>query len=457
MRYLFKLFASLLLVSLVAGCTASETYIAPAAGPDDFNPDQRVFILKNGLTLIIKESKREAPVSVQAWVQAGSVTDPPGRSGLAHLTEHAIFTGSRGYPDGSAGPAVEMLGGRLYGHTGRDFSYFGVTVPSQRWKQAADILYDMVAHPSFNPSQVEKERKVVLLEIATRAEDPDDRLLDTLFQTAFREHPYKNTVAGAPDEVKSISLPDIKDYYAKFYIPARMVVVVTGNVNPREAKLQVEKTFGSIPQAAQPKLKVPQEPLIVIWRQKAEEMPVSLTYLAYGWRVAPASDQDAYALEVLSALLGDGRGSRLYLELRQRRGLANDVRTDFMPLRDEGMLVVFADLTDPDGVGQVTDELLRQINRVKDKGVSQDEVARAVARVEGAQMIANDTAEGQAYSLGYWATVYGGKDPEEYAKRIKKVTPDDVKRVAQKYLAEGSYSLAIIQPEGGKRFQGKGE
>lgn len=451
MRYLLKLFASLLLISLV-GCTASETYIAPAAGPGaDYNPDQRVFTLKNGLTLMIKESKREAPVSMQVWVQAGSITDPPARSGLAHLTEHALFTGSRGHPDGSAGPDVEMLGGRLYGDVGRDFSYFGVTVPSRRWKQAADILYDLVAHPSFSPAQVEKERKVVLLEIATRAGDPDDRLLDLLFRTSYKDHPYRNAAAGSPDEVKAVSLADIKDYYKKFYIPARMVVIVTGNVNPWEAKAEVEKTFGSVPQAAQPKLKIPQEPPLVIWRQKAEEMPVRLTYLAYGWRVAPASDRDVYALEVLSALLGSGRGSRLYLEIRQRDGLADNVRSDFMPLKDEGMLVVFADLTDPDGVGQLTDELLRQINRVKDKGVSQDEVARAVARVGGAQMMANDTAEGQAYSLGYWATVYGGKDPEGFAKKIKQVTPDDVKRVARTYLAEGSYSLAIIQPEGSNK------
>jgi len=196
-------------------------------------------------------------------------------------------------------------------------------------------------------------------------------------------------------------------------------------------------------------LKLPQEGQQVIKKTKTISLPVKLTYAAYGWRVCPSNDPDIYPLEVLSEILGGGRGSRLSLELRERRGIAYNIRSELSPMREQGMFMVFADLTDGDNLSQVTDELLRQINRLKDEDlVTDDEVARAVARIETLQMQESETAEGLGYSLGYWAIISGERDTSKYIQSIKKVTAEDVKRVAQRYIGEGNYTLSVVAPDG---------
>jgi zinc protease len=169
--------------------------------------------------------------------------------------------------------------------------------------------------------------------------------------------------------------------------------------------------------------------------------------MALGWHVCAASSPDIYPLEVLRAVLGQGRGSRLYMELRERMGAAFDVEAALYPLREPGLFVVSAHLREED-VRRVTDETLRQMNKLKDEPVSVAELSRAVSNIEASHMLDTETAEGQAYALGYWSTVYGGGDPAEYMENIRKVTPEDVQKVAQKYLGEGNYTLSVIRPEG---------
>jgi zinc protease len=399
--------------------------------------------------LIVNDFKRSGPTSVQVWLSAGSASDPKDRQGLAHLTEHVVLKGSSHLPPGKAEFDIESMGGTLFGHTGRDFTYMGATVPSGTgWERAADILYDLVSSPTLAPGQFEKERKAVGLEIKQRDRDPDTLLVENMFGQSYRYHPYRYPITGTASDVAQITLQDVKTYYSRFYIPANMVVVVTGNIEPAVARAIVEKTFGKLLPSKPMNLKLPQEGLQVIKKTKTVSLPVKLTYAAYGWRVCPANDPDIYPLEVLSAILGGGRGSRLPVELKERRGIAYNIRTELVPMKEQGMFIVFADLTDGDNLSQVTDELLRQLNRLKDEDLVTDkEVARAVARIETLQMQESETAEGLGYSLGYWAVVSGEKDTSKYLQGIKKVTAEDVKRVAQRYIGEGSYTLSVVAPE----------
>jgi zinc protease len=442
--------AGLFLILAIAGCSSSGTYVGRTAEPVVDKSPFRSYTFPNGLELVVNDFNRPGPTSVQVWLSAGSSSDPNEKPGLAHLTEHTVLKGSSHLPPGKAEFYIESMGGTLFGHTGRDFTYLGATVPSgPGWERAEDILYDLVSSPAFAPEQFEKERKAVGLEIKQRERDPDTLLVENTFGQSYRFHPYKNPVTGTISDVTHITLQDIRTYYSRFYIPANMVVVITGDIEPAAAKAVVEKTFGKLPQAKPINLKLPQEGQLVIKKTKTVALPVKLTYAGYGWRVCPADDPDIYPLEVLSAILGGGRSSRLSIELKDRRGIAYNIRSELVPMKDQGMFMVFADLTDGDNLRQVTDELLRQINRLKDQDlVTDDEVERAVARIETLQMQESETAEGLGYSLGYWAVVSGEKDTSRYIQNIKKVTAEDVKRVAQRYIGEGSYTLSVVAPDG---------
>lgn len=449
MRQFLALFAGVLLFITISGCASSGTHVGRAAEPvAQERAGLRSFALANGLTLIVKDSGHEGPVSVQVWVAGGSVADPAGRPGVAHMAEHILLSGSLHVPPGRAEYYVESMGGRLYAHTGRDFMYFGATLPGKGWERAEDILYDIIAYPSFRQEQFDAQKKAVALEIGQRAGEPDTLLLDNFFAEAFQSHPYKNPVTGEARDLGRITLQDVKDYYRKMFVPDNMVVVVTGGVTHAAARAAVDKTFGRTPRGAQSIPRAEAEPLQLYKRVKAVSMPVRLNYMALGWRVTSANDPDIYALDVLTQVIGGGKGSRLFLELQERKGLAFNVRAELVPLKDQGLLVIFADIVDGDNVRPVTDEILKQMNRLKDEAVSAQEVERAIQRIQSMHMVANETCEGQAYSLGYWSMVYGGNDPALYMQRIRNVTPREVQRAAQRYLGEGNYTISIIRPEG---------
>ncbi|MGA2192965.1 MAG: pitrilysin family protein, partial [Nitrospirota bacterium] len=358
---------------------------------------------------------------------------------------HLLFTGSRHIPPGKAEQYIESMGGSFIGHTNRDFCYIGVTIPGPGWQRAEDILYDMVAKPLFYPEEVEKQRKVVLLEEKEKRTDPEKALIDNIFARSYGSHPYKNSIVGKESDITGFTREDAISFYGRTWTPSNMTVVMVGDVRPAEARAAVEKTFGTLPPAGFRRPKVPSEPFQVIKREIKAEMPVSVGYAAMGWHICAASDDDIYPLDVLGAVLGNGRGSRLFLDLREREGLVYEISTRLFPLKDPGILMIVATLK-PDDTGDFVDEVLKQVNRLKDEPVSDEELSRAIKEIESTHLINIETAEGQAFSLGYWATVYGGADLSQYIHNIRKVTAQDIRRVAQKYLGEGDYTLSEINP-----------
>ncbi len=439
----------LLILLGIAGCASSGTMVGRAT---PVPPKAiRTYRFPNGVSLIVKKTVKGAPTSIQVWVPGGSSADLPGKPGVAHFVEHMIFSGSRHIPPGKAALYVEELGGRLSGHTTRDFNYYTVTVPGAQslnggWKRAEDILFDMVAHPAFDKAQIEEQRRVILLEIAERAREPETAMTDSLFAAAYKVNPYKNRITGSAKDVRSITRKELVKFYKGTYVPSNMTVVVAGGVDAQDVRERIKKTFGALAPA---KYKWPvhgEEKYQVAKRSSELLMPVKMAYAELGWHICSARNSDIYALMVLGNILGGGRGSRLYMEARERRGIAYGIDTEMFPMREPGILAVRAWMY-PANVGQFANAVLSEVDRIKDRGVPQAELESAIGTIVASDMINNGTAYGQAYALGYWATVYGGKDQGEYIRGIENVTTEQVRRAAQKYLGEGNYTLSTIMPE----------
>lgn len=445
-----RIFRWLLLLPVLAvlGCAGQNTHIGRVEARKQVVKQVYAYSLQNGMRLVVKNGATGGPVAIQVWVADGSLYEPAGKAGLSHFVEHMLFTGSRGIKPGGAAMAIEKMGGELVGNTGKDFSYIGATLPGTgpgvSWKEAMEMLCRMAAYPAFIPEQAENQKKVIELEMEERARNVDELLIDKLFSRSFKVHPYGYSLTGKRDVIRRFTVDDAKEYHAKVYVPANMTLVVSGSVNPAEAKVAAEASFGRIPQAKSKEPTKLTEPTQITVREETVQMGVGLTYMAVGWHICPVTDPDIYSLEVLRTILADGVDSRLVNELRDRKELVYDVSAEVYALRDPGLMVINASLLDGD-LPKVREELLWQTQKLKDGLVGEEELSRAIMAIEAREARDTGTAEGQAYNAGFWETVYSGDNTGELMDNIKKVTVLDVRRVAQKYLGEGNYTVAVIR------------
>lgn len=444
-RYTVVLLALLLLAGS-AGCVTQNTHIGRVEAKKPVKRSVYSYTLPNGVRVVVKNGADAGPTAVQLWVSDGGMQDPAGKPGIGHFVEHMLFCGSEKYPPGSAENIIEGMGGKLTGDTGKDFCYIGVRLPGPGWEKAVDVMYDMAVHPAFLPKQVDMQRKVVGLELSERARDTDTALMDGFFRQAYLRHPYGSQVTGDIAAVGSLTREDAVDYHGSTYVPSAMTLVVVGAASPASVKAAADRTFGTIPEVPVKKQVPVDEPGQISVREKEARMPVGLAYMAVGWRICSASEKDIYALEVIRAVLGLGEGSRLPVELKDKKSVLLDVGSELFALREPGVLVIKAKLED-DNVTRAREEILKQAQRLKDGTVSGDELRRAVRCIETEQLRSTDTVEGQAYAIGYFETVYKGTDPGEFMENVRKVSPQDIRRVAQTYLGEGNYTIAVIRPE----------
>jgi zinc protease len=436
---------------IASGCAAPTSYVGRAAPrAQEKKSNTKAFTLDNGFTVLVRSGETSGTTAVQVWIADGSAYEPEGKKGVAHLVEHLLFEAGGGKP-GSAESAIEDIGGVITGNTGKDYTYVGVTLPGPGWEKAVELLYRMTADTSFTKERVKDQQDVIALEIKDAETDPERVLMDNLMDTAYTKHPYKGPVTGSVASVKALTPADAEDYHKAVYVPLRMTLVVAGDASPAQVKAEAEKTFGAMPVAKPGKPRPMDEPPQISGRERVVSMPVKLTYMAMGWHVCPTSDKDIYPLEVLRAVMGEGSGSRLAMELISRKPLAIAVGAELYAYSDRGLFVVNATLADPDDISKTKEELLGQAYKLKTDLITGDELKRAVMSIERQQLESTETADGQAYALGYWATVYGGKTPGEYMDSIRAVTAEDVRRAAQTYLGEGNYTLSIIKPEKANR------
>jgi len=439
-----------LVVLLSAGCANQRRYVVKS---DKTSVKKQAFFdyrLDNGMRVLVHERKSGGPTAVQLWVGGGSLADPEGKAGLGHFVEHMLFSGAKGLSldgVGRSGETIESLGGRVNGQTGRDYSYIGITLPGEGWKKAVDVLYGMCcSSPVFDEKEVESEKKTVADELRDRQLAPDIAALEELFDVAYEKHPYRRPVAGTPESVMSFTVEDAVAHYGNLFVPSNMTLVVSGDVRPLSVKALAGKTFGKMTAAKPVFPENEPEPYQISIREKHVESDTRLSYMAMGWHICEASEKDIYALDALRAVLGLGRGSQLSMNIKERRRLVVDISAELFAMREPGMFVITAKLKGED-VKRATEERLKELNDIKQNPVEGFRLRDAAKAVESWHVISTRDAEGQAFALGYWATVYGWGDQPDYIDNITEVTPADLQRVAQKYIGEGNYTLVVVGPE----------
>ncbi len=445
-RYLvcrrLKLFLLLLIPGIMAAMQTSPALAAEIA------PHLYKDTLANGLSVIVKETPGTGVATVQIWVKAGSVYESPKEAGITHLIEHMIFKGTPTRPPGQVAADIEAVGGRINAYTSYEYTVYHATLSARYWSTALSVLSDALLHSTFDPAELEREKKVVLEEIRMRRDRPNLRLYEELMAAAYTVHPYRLPISVSEESVTAISRDDILAYMASHYVPENFTVVVVGDVADNEVLQQVNATLGALPRGGTPAPELPQEPAQQAPRLFLEKDAINQTHLAIAFPIAGFASPDTPALDVLAHILGNGEVSRLYEALRNDQGVVYRVDASAFTPHDPGLLEITAVLDAANAQAAVRGALTEAF-RMKYAPVSDEELERAKRNLESDFVFNLEKVEGQARVLGSFEMLTGDPREEDYLSRVRAVTSEDVQRVANRYLLPTGLTIGFITPNDG--------
>jgi len=412
-------------------------------------PGVKVTMLDNGLTIIVREDHSAPVVSAQAWCMAGSVHEGKWLgAGLSHVLEHMLFKGTTSRPGSRIDQEVQEAGGYMNAYTSFDRTVFHIDVPNTGAKVALDILCDIMQNAALPPEELAKEQQVILREMDMNMDDPGRRASRRLFETAYTKSAYRFTVIGYPDIFNELKPEDILAYYREKYAPNNVFFVVAGDVKQDEVVGQIRAAYTKSKARPLPAVVLAEEPKQTAPREVIEEAPIELGYFYLAWHIPELRHPDVPVLDVLAALLGNGRSSRLYQEVRENKGLVNSVDAWTYSPGNPGLFGLSATV-DADKFAAACDAMLAEVEKMQVTLISADELSKAVKQFVSATLSARKTMQGQAQDLGgSWLAANDLNFSERYLAAVKRVTPADVQRVAREYLSPENRTLYALLPTG---------
>ena len=417
-----------------------------------YSADFNVFKLKNGQTVIIEEVHSNPIVTIDTWIKTGSINETDQNNGVSHFLEHLFFKGTTNHEPGEFDRILEAKGAVNNAATSKDFTHYHITIPSKDFNLALNMHADMLQNPLIPRKEMEKERKVVLEEISKDINSPSAKVYDNLVEMMYTNHPYKRKVIGTSEIIGTITREEILDYFNKYYAPSNMVTIIAGDVDTQKALEKIKSEFSADYKKA-PKHNYPKEKPLTSQLRKTELMDTQSGYMLIGFRGTKITDNDSYALDVLATILGDGRSSVLYRKIKDEKQLAFSIGTANATFKEDGLFYISANFT-PGNEIKLEKNIFDEINKIKKNGVTQEQVQLAKNMIERDTYYARESVTNIAQELGYTVVTTGGtKFYENYIENIKKVTPADVKRVANKYLGVEKSAVSTVLPKKSNEVQ----
>lgn len=412
-------------------------------------PGVTLTTLDNGLTIIVREDHSAPVVSAQAWCMAGSVHE--GRwlgAGLSHVLEHMLFKGTTNRPGSRIDQEVQEAGGYMNAYTSFDRTVYHIDVPNTGARTAIDILCDIMQNATLPADEMEKEKQVIVREMDMNQDDPGRRASRRLFEVAYTRSPYRFTVIGYPDIFHEVMTEDVVAYYREKYSPNNVFFVVTGDLKHDEVVAQIQKAYAKTKARPLPPVVLPEEPKQAAPREVIEEAPIELGHLHFAWHIPEMRHPDVPVLDVLAVLLGSGRSSRLYQQVREKQGLVNYVDAWTYNPGNPGLFGMSA-VVDADKFEPARDAMFAEIQTVRRKLIPRSELNKAIKQYIAATLATRKTMQGQAQDLGAnWLAANDLNFSERYLAAVKRVTPADLKRAAQQYLTVENRTLYALLPSG---------
>lgn len=413
-----------------------------------FALDYSTYKLDNGHTVIIKEVHDNPIVSIDTWIKTGSINEDDNNNGVAHFLEHLFFKGTNKYPTGEFDKILETKGAITNAATSKDFTHYYISLPSKHFETAMDMHADMLMNPQIPRKELEKERKVVIEEIAKNNDNPEFKLYENMINSFYSIHPYKRKVIGKKEIIEKITREEILDFYNTWYNPSNMITVVVGDVDTNNALDLIKKNFNRKEVKNCKKITYKKDKNIEKQVQIEAKDKVKTGYMMIGFRGVPQENRaDSYALDVLATILGDGRSSKLYQAVKEQKQLAYSISAGHASMKDDSILYIRANFI-PTNKDKVKKAIFDELNKIRNGNIDEQEIATAKSIIERDTFYSRESTSNIANELGYTTLVYGdSKYYDEYIENIKKVTKTDIEKVAKKYINPNQAVISIMLPD----------
>lgn len=413
-------------------------------------------VLENGSRILIEEIPHARSVSLGFFIAVGSRYEADQEAGVSHFIEHMLFKGTQRRPQAKEiSEAIEGIGGVFNASTGREMTTYWTKVPQGHLVTALDVLQDMLLYSRFDPQELEKERRVIIEEINMTLDTPDDWVGLLVTELQWPGHPLGREIAGAKETISAMSREGMLDYLQRHYHPQNTVVALAGQIEPEEAMDLLAKTLGDWP--ARPKQSYlpfqdnQSEPRVRVGHKQTEQ-----AHLALSLEGLPRLHPERYAQRLLNTVLGEGMSSRLFLEVREKRGLAYSVSSYTSQHHDSGALGVYAGV-DPAKLEEALRATLGELDRLLDEPVPAEELQKAREYTKGRLLLQME----DSFSVASWLGRQEALDNqilsvEEVLAALDAVSPEDIGSLAQRLIRRQALNLAVVGPfpeEEGERLK----
>lgn len=419
--------------------------LASALG--DVTPVQE-FTLDNGLKVLLLEEHKSPAVTFQVWYRVGARNEKDGKSGLAHFLEHMMFKGTPTTGPEEYSRIIAKNGGRSNAFTSSDVTVYFATMSREKIDIELQLEADRMANALLGDQYFEPEKLVIQEERRLRTEDnPASALGEVASAVAYTIHPYRRPVVGWMQDILNLARQDLVDFYKLYYAPNNAFIVVVGDFSTAEMLPKIRAAFGKIPRGQEPpKVNVTEpeqrgERRVIL--KKEAELPFVLTF----YHAPTLSSPDSFALDLLTVVLAGGKSSRLYHDLVYQKRMVRGIDADYSGISvDPAGLSIYAQLLPGVEPATVEREIDRGLERLKSELISERELQKAKNQVEAAFIFAQDSIFGQAMKIGYYEAVGGWRLMNDYLPGIRRVTREDIQRVAREYLNPDRRTVGTLIP-----------
>ncbi len=400
-------------------------------------------VFDNGLRLITETMPHVRSVTLGVWLTRGSRHESDERGGIAHFVEHMLFKGTAGRTAEDIAQAIDSIGGQLDAFTAKEYASYYIKVLDEHVPLAVELLTDIVRRPAFAEDEIEREKKVILEEIKMVEDTPDDLVHELFTQHFWEGHPLARPILGSRETVEALTVETLRAYFGGAYVAPNMVISAAGNIDHARVRDLVDGAFGDLSSSREPFGEdAPRVSPQAITRTKELEQ----SHVCLGTNSYPQSHADRYVSYILNTVLGGSMSSRLFQNIREKRGLAYSVFSGLSAYRDAGNITIYAGCAN-EAVGQVIDLCVDELKGMKRAPVLDAELRRAKDHLKGSLMLSLENTASRMSHLArqeiYFERHFG---LDETLAGVEAVTTDDIMRVAADLFSNGSLAATVVGP-----------
>ncbi|MGH9308320.1 MAG: M16 family metallopeptidase [Vicinamibacterales bacterium] len=400
-------------------------------------------VLDNGLRLITETMPHVRSVTIGVWLTRGSRHENDASGGIAHFVEHMLFKGTDTRSAEDIAQAIDSIGGQLDAFTAKEYASYYIKVLDEHLPLAVDLLADIVRHPAFAADEIEREKKVILEEIKMVEDTPDDLVHELFTQHFWEGHPLARPILGSPETVDALTRDTLLRYFRGAYVAPNIVISAAGHFEHERVRALVEDAFGDMPSSGEPFGEEPPRvsPQVITRAKELEQ-----SHLCVGTNSYPQSHADRYVSYILNTVLGGSMSSRLFQNIREKRGLAYSVFSGLSAYRDAGNMTIYAGCAN-EAVGEVIDLSIEELKGLKRAPVPEAELRRAKDHLKGSLMLSLENTASRMSHLArqeiYFERHFG---LDETLAGVEAVSADDMQRVAADLFSNGSLAATVVGP-----------